>query len=92
VVGVISSGFNEFYFLDVGVKDKEINSTPLLPCPKCGHIPDANDPDFFYPLTRSGTVYSINCWDGGDDSCDYRIMTNTDDVRQAIKFWNNNNK
>jgi len=30
-------------------------SNKLLPCPKCGHIPDINDADFLHPVDRSRT-------------------------------------
>lgn len=64
-----------------------MNNMQLNPCPKCGHIPDIEDPDFFHPVTRSGTVYAINCYDGYD-GCDYQIITRSDSKEKAVSLWN----
>jgi hypothetical protein len=60
----------------------------LLPCPKCGHTPDIEDPDFLHPTDRSGESFVINCYDGGNDSCDYEILTSINDIDVAVKLWN----
>lgn len=60
----------------------------ILPCPKCGHTPDIEDPDFLYPTDRSGELFVINCYDGGNDGCDYEIPTSSNDIDAAVKLWN----
>jgi len=60
----------------------------LLPCPKCGHVPDINDPDFLYPVDRSRTHDYINCYDGGNDSCDFQIITPACTIDEAVIIWN----
>ena len=66
--------------------------TQLLPCPECGHIPDATDPDFYYPVDRSHTVFFISCYDGGSDSCDFEILTKEKTLERAIIVWNETSK
>lgn len=45
----------------------------LKPCPKCGHIPNINDPDFIYQDSRVSDSWSVNCTNmlglGTDDEC-----------------------
>jgi hypothetical protein len=62
---------------------------PLLPCPFCGQIPDRDDPDCVYPVTRPDTygnqVYRAGCVESAG-GCGAEVTGWTKD--EAIQRWN----
>jgi len=57
----------------------------LKPCPFCGFIPDIEDDDCIYPVTRERDLWEIHCYETGG-GCNASILARTPEL--CIEKWN----
>ncbi len=57
----------------------------ILPCPFCGHTPDAQDEDFIYPLTHDKEIWGAHCPEPAGGCGASTLATS---ASEALHLWN----